>query len=67
MLDRIEQNHLDRSCEKFLAHRGGQEWNIPRTIKRSKAVWIGHIWRRNCFLTHAIEGKIQERVAVTGS
>jgi hypothetical protein len=26
-----------------------------------KANWIGHIWRRNCLLTHVIEGKIEGR------
>jgi hypothetical protein len=26
-----------------------------------KAIWIGHILRRNCLLKHAIEGKIDGR------
>jgi len=49
-----------------LLHTMKEDRNIPRTIKRSKAVWIGHILRRNCCLTHVMEGKIQGRVAVTG-
>jgi len=34
-----------------------EERNILHTIKRN-AYWIGHIFRRNCFLKHVIEGKI---------
>jgi hypothetical protein len=33
---------------------------------RSKADWIGHILRRNCFLKNSIEGKIEGRIAVKG-
>jgi hypothetical protein len=32
--------------------------NILHTIRRRKANWIGHILRRNCVLSHIIEGKI---------
>jgi hypothetical protein len=35
--------------------------NILHTIKRRKAKWIGHILRRNCFLKHVIEGKLEGR------
>jgi hypothetical protein len=42
------------------------ERNILLTIKRSKANWIGHIWRRKCLLKHAIEGKIEGSKEVTG-
>jgi len=38
-------------------HRVKEERNILYTIKR-KVYWIGHIFRRNCFLKHVIEGKI---------
>jgi hypothetical protein len=44
-----------------------EERNILQTIKRRKAHWIGHIWRRNCLLKHVIEGKIKERREVVGS
>jgi hypothetical protein len=40
--------------------------NIIHTIKQRKANWIGHILRRNCLLKHVIEGKIKERIEVTG-
>ena len=33
--------------------------NIVHTIRQRKAKWICHIFRGNCFLKHAIEGKIQ--------
>jgi hypothetical protein len=29
-------------------------------------LWIGHILHRNCFLKHAIEGKIEGRIEWTG-
>jgi hypothetical protein len=35
-----------------------EERNILHTIRRRKADWIGHILRRNCLLSHIIEGKI---------
>jgi hypothetical protein len=38
----------------------------PKTIKRRKANWIGHILRTNCFLQHVIEGNIEERIEVNG-
>jgi hypothetical protein len=43
-----------------------EERNILRTTKRQKAKWIDHILRRNCFLKHTNEGKIEERNEVTG-
>jgi hypothetical protein len=47
-------------------HRVKEERNIVHTIKRRKANWIGHILRRNCLLKHAIEGKLEGRIEVTG-
>jgi hypothetical protein len=35
-------------------------------IRKRKAIWIGHILRRNCLLQRVIEGKIQGRIEVTG-
>ena len=31
-----------------------------------KANWTGHISRRNCFLNHVIEGKLQGRIGMSG-
>jgi hypothetical protein len=39
-------------------HRIKEERNILHTVRRRKANWIGHILRRNCLLSHFIEGKI---------
>jgi hypothetical protein len=50
-----------------LLHRIKEERNILRTIRRTKANWIGHIVRRNCFVKHVIEGKIEGRIEVTES
>jgi hypothetical protein len=41
------------------------ERNILLTIKRSKANWVGHIWRRKFLLKHTIEGKIEGSKEVT--
>jgi hypothetical protein len=40
--------------------------NILQTTKTKKASRIGHILRRNCLLKHAIDGKTEERIEVTG-
>jgi hypothetical protein len=42
-----------------------EDRNIKRT-KTGKANWTGHILRRNYLLKHVIEGKVEERIAVTG-
>jgi hypothetical protein len=47
-------------------HRVNEERNIVHIINRRKANWIGHILRRNCLLKHVIEGKIEERIEMTG-
>jgi hypothetical protein len=39
-------------------HRVKEERNILHTIKRRRAISIGHILGRNCLLKHIIEGKI---------
>jgi hypothetical protein len=31
-----------------------------------KANWIGHMLRRTCLLKHLTEGKVEERIDVTG-
>jgi len=44
----------------------GAHFEIPCTIKRRKANWIGHILRRNCLLKHVNEGKMEVRREVMG-
>ena len=44
--------------EKLL-HRVKEERNIVHRVKRRKANWIGHSWRRNCLLKQVIEGKVE--------
>jgi len=41
-------------------------WNILQTIKRGKANWIGDMLRANWLLKYVIEGKLEERIEVTG-
>jgi hypothetical protein len=40
--------------------------NILHEIRKWKVNWFGHILRRNCLLQRVIEGKVQERIEVTG-
>jgi hypothetical protein len=51
--------------EKVL-QRFKEDKNAPQTIKTRKAHWFGHILRRNCFLKHVVEDKIEGRKKVTG-
>jgi hypothetical protein len=56
----------DRVRNEEVLHRVKEERNIVHTVKRNKANWIGHILRRNCLLTHVIEGKLEGRIEMTG-
>jgi hypothetical protein len=56
----------DRVRNEEVLHRVKEERNILHTIKRRKANCIGHILRRNCLLKHVIEGKLEERIEMTG-
>jgi hypothetical protein len=47
-------------------HRVKEERNVLHTITRRKANWIGYILHRNCLLKHAIEGKVEGRIEMTG-
>jgi len=40
-------------------YRVKEERNLPHTVKRRKANWIGHTLCRNCLLKQVIEGKIE--------
>jgi hypothetical protein len=55
----------DRVKNKEVLHRVKEQRNILLTIKRRKANWIGQVLRRNCFLKHVIEGKIEGRIEMT--
>jgi hypothetical protein len=48
----------DHINNEAVLHRVKEERNILHTIRRRKANWIGHIFHRNCLLSHIIEGKI---------
>jgi hypothetical protein len=48
----------DRVRNEEVLHRAKEERNIVHTIKRTKANWIGHMLRRNCYVKHIVEGKI---------
>jgi hypothetical protein len=51
---------------KYVLQRIREERNIPQTITRRKANWIGYILRKNCFLKHVIVEKTEGKIEVTG-
>ena len=62
----MEISWTDRVRNEEVLHRVKEERNILYTVKRRKANWIGHILCRNCLLEHVMEGKVEERMEVTG-
>jgi len=44
--------------------RVNEQRNILHEIRKRKAIWIGHILRRNCLLKQVIEGKIKGEMEV---
>jgi hypothetical protein len=57
-------NHVSNEETHYL--RVNEQRNILHEIRRRKANWIGHILHRNGLLRQVIEGKIKERIEVTG-
>jgi hypothetical protein len=53
-----KKSWMDRVNNEVVFHRVKEERNILHTIRGRKASWIGNILRRNCLLSHIIEGKI---------
>jgi hypothetical protein len=50
-----------------ILHRLEEERNIlPHAIKRRKTNWMGHSSRTNWLIKLIIEGKIEERIEMTG-
>jgi hypothetical protein len=43
-----------------------EQRDVLREMRKRKANWICHIFRRNCLLQRVIEGKIQGGIEVTG-
>jgi hypothetical protein len=65
VLKKENEDQLDGSYEKCsIALSGGQEYPTFNQLK--EADWFGHILRSNCLLKRVIEGKIEERIEVTG-
>ena len=60
MLEKDGEAQLDRSVRNQEVLRGvKEERNILRTTKRRKVNWFDHILRRNCFLKHFTERKME--------
>jgi hypothetical protein len=64
MMEKISWTDRVRNEEVLLRVKEGR--NILHALKRRKADWIGHIWRRNCLLKHVVQGKIEGRTKGTG-
>jgi hypothetical protein len=47
-------------------YKESRRTEVPNILKRGRANWIGHILRRDSLLKHVKEGKMEERVEVTG-
>jgi hypothetical protein len=56
---RLEKISWANHGRNEVLHRVEEEKDILGTIKSRNANRIGHIWHRNCFLKHVIEGKIE--------
>jgi hypothetical protein len=63
-MEKISWTDHVRSEEVLL--RVEEQRNILHEISKRKAIWIGHILRRNCLLRQVIEGKIKEGIEVIG-
>ena len=66
MLEKDGEDQLDRSCEKWTSGTQCQGWEEHPTtyIKKRRANWIGHIWRKGCLLKVVIEVKVEDRMKV---
>jgi hypothetical protein len=58
VLEKDEENHFDRLCEKLRCITKSQEGEkYPTNNKRKTAKWIGHILRRKCLLNTLFKKK----------
>jgi hypothetical protein len=63
-MEKISWTDHARSEEVLL--RVKEQRNILQEISKRKAIWIGHVLRRNCLLRQVIEGKIKGAIELTG-
>ena len=63
-MEKISWTDHVRNEEALL--RVKEQRNILHEIRKWKANWIGHIFRRNCLLQRVIERKIKGGIEVTG-
>ena len=52
-------------CPHKVLLRFNEQRNILHERRKRKAMWIGHILRRNCLLKQVIEGKVKGEMEVT--
>jgi hypothetical protein len=69
MLGKDGAARLDRSCRSVrneILYRVKEERTILLTVRMRKVYWIGDNVCRNCLLYHAMEGKLEGTIDVTG-
>jgi len=65
VLEKDEKVQLDRYCEEG-SFTLSQERNTSHTTKRRQVNSIGHMLRRNCFIKHVSERKVEEKTEQYG-
>jgi hypothetical protein len=61
VLKKDEEDQLVDRVRHEEALKRVEDRNILQTVSRRKAIWIGLILGRNCFLKSVIAGKIEGR------
>ena len=61
----MEISWTDHVRNEEVLLRVNEQRNILHEIRKRKANWIGHIFRRNCLLKQVIEGKVKGELEVT--
>jgi hypothetical protein len=60
----MEISWTNHEKDEGVLNRVQEDRKLLHTIRRRRAIWIGHSLRRNCLLKHVIERKIEGRMAV---
>jgi hypothetical protein len=55
----VKISWTDRVRNEEVLQRVKEDRNIPQTVKRRKATWIGHILPRHFLLQHVIQGRLE--------
>ena len=64
--DHVRKEEILHTVKKKKMMKKKKKRNIPHTITRRKASWIGHRPCRDCCLKHFVKGKVEGNIKVTG-